>query len=337
MREPTLVVISGVTGMTGNETARQLLNQGNVVVGFDNFFSSSIESIRDLLSHPKFRFHEFDLCNTSQMRALDEEVRGLVRSVGEISFVNCAAVVHTKHFYSPSATFDVNVVGMRSFLEQAIALGAAKFINCSTSEVYSMKSFAEDGVKETDLLGLTTAETSQRSSYAVGKLMTEFFMKEAVEHGKILGCSIRFANVYSAEEELPEHIIPYAVDSLLRTGGVLLLENARETFRTFLHNHDSCASVLALLSTDTALDGSVYNVGTDEEIAITELVRLIASKIDMPNPAIKFEGIRTSDPPRRKLNTDKLRNATGWQARMSLDQGLDDCIKVRKQRMKIDV
>jgi len=333
-----MAIISGVTGMTGNETARQLLKQGNVVVGFDNFFASSIESVRDLLCHPNFRFHEFDLCDSVHMRALDEEVRDFGPSVRDISFVNCAAVVHTKHFYSPSATFDVNVIGMRSFLEQAITLGAAKFINCSTSEVYSMKSFAEGGVKESDLLGLTTAETSQRSSYAVGKLLTEFFMKEAVEQGKILGCSIRFANVYSVEEELPEHIIPYVIDSLLRTGEVILLENARTTFRTFLHNHDSCAAVLALLlSTDTALDGSVYNVGTDEEIAITELVRLIGSKINMPNPTVKFEGIRTSDPPRRKLNSDKLRNATGWQARLSLAQSLDGCIEFRKQRLKVDV
>jgi dTDP-glucose 4,6-dehydratase len=333
----SLVVISGVAGMTGSETARQFLKRGNVVIGFDNFFSSSIESIRDLLSHQNFRFYEFDLCNTAHMRALNEEVRDLAQSTKELSFVNCAAVVHTKYFYSPSATFDVNVIGMRSFLEQAIVLGAEKFINCSTSEVYSMKSFTEKGVKESDLLGLTTAETSQRSSYAAGKLLTEFFMKEAVEQGKILGCSLRFANVYSSEEELPEHIIPYVIDSLLRNGEVTLLENARVTFRTFLHNYDSCAAVIALLFRDKALDGSVYNVGTDEEIAITELVRIIGSKINMPNPSVKFEGVRTSDPPRRKLNTDKLKNATDWQPRVSLDQGLDDCIKNRKQRMNNDV
>lgn len=32
-----LYVISGVTGMTGNELARQLLNNGHTVIGFDNF------------------------------------------------------------------------------------------------------------------------------------------------------------------------------------------------------------------------------------------------------------------------------------------------------------
>lgn len=32
-----LYVISGVTGMTGSELARQLLKAGHSVIGFDNF------------------------------------------------------------------------------------------------------------------------------------------------------------------------------------------------------------------------------------------------------------------------------------------------------------
>lgn len=65
---------------------------------------------------------------------------------------------------------------MRDFLNQAISLDAAIFINCSTSEVYSMQSWNENGgVKEDDYLVLASAEHSQRTSYAVGKLLTEFF------------------------------------------------------------------------------------------------------------------------------------------------------------------
>ena len=68
-----LYVISGVTGMTGNELARKLLASGNYVIGFDNFFASSIRTVEDILTDEKFSFHEYELNNTEQMDKLCPE------------------------------------------------------------------------------------------------------------------------------------------------------------------------------------------------------------------------------------------------------------------------
>ena len=73
-----------------------------------------------------------------------------------------------------------------------------------------------------------------------------------------------------------------------------------------MHNEDSCAAVIALEETDSALDGSVYNVATDEEISIIDLVNLCAKKLGIDTPQITFNGYRESDPERRLLNTEKL-------------------------------
>ena len=62
-----LYVISGVTGMTGNELARQLLNDGHTVIGFDNFFASSIDAVQDIVNNKNFLFYEYDLNNVEQM------------------------------------------------------------------------------------------------------------------------------------------------------------------------------------------------------------------------------------------------------------------------------
>ena len=43
-----LYVISGVTGMTGSELAKMLVNEGNEVIGFDNFFASSIKTVEEI-------------------------------------------------------------------------------------------------------------------------------------------------------------------------------------------------------------------------------------------------------------------------------------------------
>ena len=326
-----LYVISGVTGMTGNELVRQLLNQDEdevKIIGFDNFYASSIETVKDCIDDERFDFHEFDLNNEEEMNAIKALVLDLKNDFDEVVYINCAAVVHTEHFYNVYETYETNVVSMNDFLTQAIDVGAEKYINCSTSEIYSMNSWNEDGgVKESDFITMADAEHSQRTSYATGKLLTEFFMKDAVDNGKIKGCSIRFANVYSKNEKLPKHIIPHIINSFKENGEVTLLENSKKNCRTFLNNYDSCSAVLALARTDSALDGTIYNVATDEEISIIDLTKLIAEKMGIDEPVIKFEGYRESDPERRLLSTEKIRTRTDWKPIIDLDKGLSECVE----------
>ena len=62
-----LYVISGVTGMTGNEVARQLVHNGHHVIGFDNFFASSLDSVYDLLGNADFDFFEYKAYESAEM------------------------------------------------------------------------------------------------------------------------------------------------------------------------------------------------------------------------------------------------------------------------------
>ena len=323
-----LYVISGVTGMTGNLLADKLTADGNYVIGFDNFFASSIDTVKDILERETFEFYEYDLNDSVQMADIMNRVI-LTREKlcpKRVIFINCAAVVHTEHFYHVESTFDTNVLGMRSFLNEAVRLRADIFINCSTSEVYSMNSWSDEGVRESDYITMANAEHSQRTSYAAGKLLTEFFMKDAVDNGKIKGCSVRFANVYSKNELYAKHIIPHIINSLSKNGSVELLENSRVNYRTFLHNEDSCNAVISLINSEKALDGTVYNVATDEEISIIGLVELCAKKLGITEPVITFSGYRESDPVRRRLNTEKIRSVTDWKPVVRLEKGIEMCI-----------
>lgn len=321
-----LYVISGVSGMTGSELARQLVKEGDTVLGFDNFFASSIDSISDLMNNSLFDFREYDINNKCEMDDIECYVKSHKYSYKRIVYINCAAVVHTEHFYHVNETYLTNVVSMKMLLDQSIRCGADVFINCSTSEVYSMQSWNENGgVKEDDFILMSTAEHSQRTSYATGKLLTEFFMKDAVDNNRIKGCSIRFANVYSNRERFAKHIIPYIFSELITKKSVTLLENSRVNKRSFLHNVDSCRAVLSLVNSPEALDGTVYNVATNEEVSIVKLVGCIAKKLLINNPVIRFEGYRLSDPERRVLNTDKIRERTNWAPIITLDKGLSMC------------
>ena len=41
----------------------------------------------------------------------------------------------------------------------------------------------------------------------------------------------------------------------------------------------------------------------------------------------QFDGFRESDPERRILSTEKIRTKTRWIPKISLDEGLDECIE----------
>ena len=57
-----LFVISGVTGMTGNELVHQILSKDDDdarIIGFDNFYASSIETVEEYLDDNRFDFFEY--------------------------------------------------------------------------------------------------------------------------------------------------------------------------------------------------------------------------------------------------------------------------------------
>ena len=109
--QQNLYVISGVTGMTGNELARQLLHSGHRVIGFDNFFASSPDSVKDLRENPAFLFFEYDLNDEGQMEDIRHRAKEWLPGDGRMIYINCAAVVHTEHFYEVEHTFETNVMG----------------------------------------------------------------------------------------------------------------------------------------------------------------------------------------------------------------------------------
>ena len=67
----SLYVLSGASGMTGSELVRQILEseKESRIIGFDNFFASSIDTVKEYLNNPRFVFYEYDI-NTGKSTLL---------------------------------------------------------------------------------------------------------------------------------------------------------------------------------------------------------------------------------------------------------------------------
>ena len=83
-----LYAISGVTGMTGNELVRQILVDGSIdhILGFDNFYASSIETVSDRINDERFEFFEYDLNNKEQMADFERRIVGIKENYDDGKF-----------------------------------------------------------------------------------------------------------------------------------------------------------------------------------------------------------------------------------------------------------
>jgi GDP-L-fucose synthase len=118
------------------------------------------------------------------------------------------------------------------------------------------------------------------------------------------------------------HVIPAIIRKIndAKTDGVVpIFWGDGSATREFLHVEDCCDAILnSLLKLN---DDGFYNVGSGQEISIKDLVDEIAAIFDY-NDTIIFDDSMPNGQLRRCLDTSKLYNAIGWNAKISLPDGL---------------
>ncbi len=88
--------------------------------------------------------------------------------------------------------------------------------------------------------------------------------------------------------------------------------------REFLHVNDLAEACLFLL--ENYHESEPINVGSSEEVRISELAELIAEEVGFEG-AIRFDSSKPDGTPRKKTDTSKL-TALGWKAKTSLREGI---------------
>ena len=122
------ILITGGSGFIGSNLCRKLLENGdNRIICIDNFYSSSIDNILDLLPNSNFTFIEKDINDKS---ILDISIN----NIDEIYHLACPA---SPKLYQkePIYTLDTNYIGTKNVLELA-RIHNSKILLASTSEIY---------------------------------------------------------------------------------------------------------------------------------------------------------------------------------------------------------
>jgi UDP-glucose 4-epimerase len=133
-------------------------------------------------------------------------------------------------------------------------------------------------------------------------------------------------------------VLPRFAAAAVRGEALTVHGDGRQT-RCFLHVADAVDALWALAAA-AASEGSVVNVGSEEEVSIADLARAVVSEAGTGSPLrfVPFEqvyGEGFSDPRRRRPDASRLRRLTGFVARRSLADAVRDAVSHARARASL--
>jgi UDP-glucose 4-epimerase len=308
-------LITGGAGFIGSHLTEALLAAGHRVLILDDLSTGQIRNIEHLKGKPNFEY----VIDSVMNRPLTAEL------VDRADYVfHLAAAVGVKLIVqSPVRTIETNIRGTEIILELANKKKKPVLI-ASTSEVYGKSTkvpFAED---DDLVLGATSRG---RWSYACSKALDEF-LAIAYFHEKGLPVVIArlFNTVGPRQTGRYGMVLPSFVGQALASKPITVFGDGTQS-RCFGYVGDVVGAIAALVAREEAY-GQVFNIGSQEEISILGLARLVKERLQSRSEIVLIpydEAYESGfeDMPRRVPNIGKIRALVGFEPRTRLPEIID--------------
>jgi UDP-glucose 4-epimerase len=309
------ILITGGAGFIGSHLAEACLARGDDVAVIDDLSTGKIENVQHLQGHPRFRVVIDRVHNPVALTELVENC--------DVIYHLAAAVGVKLIVDSPVRTIETNVYGTEVVLAQA-ARRKKKVLLASTSEVYGLSTqvpFREDAPL---VLGATT---KGRWSYACSKALDEFLALAYWREKKLPVVIARLFNTVGPRQSGQYGmVIPTFVTQALGGRPITVHGDGTQT-RCFAHVGDVVDALVKLMEHPNAV-GEVFNIGSNEEIAIADLARKIKVLSNSPSE-IRFVSYEEAYEPgfedmqRRVPDVSKIGALIGFRP----TRGLDDILR----------
>jgi len=314
------VLVTGADGFVGRWLIRRLLDDGREVYGAVRPSEPQREDGLTADERAQVRWLPLEVTdNESVRRCLDLPYDAVVH----LAAIASGAVA----LRDPGAAWEVNAAGtarVMNVLAEAHRKDRADpvVLHVSTGEVYGRgQSVAR---KETD----TPAPCSP---YAASKLGAEEAALEAWRRSGLRVVVTR-AFAHTGPGQTTDFVIPAFAQRLKyakQIGAPVVKVGNLEPIRDLLHVQDVADAYVRLLAHGDA--GAVYNVASGKGTSLEDVLFRMAELLDVrPIPEADPQLMRPADIPHLVGDSAKLRAATGWSPRRSLDDTLRDVLDAQK-------
>ena len=310
------VLVTGGAGFIPSNVIRHLLaHTGHEVVSLDALtYAGNLENLADVIGHERLSFVHGDI--------RDATLVGEVVSQVDV-IVNAAAESHVEKSIEEGASEFVttNVEGTQILLDAIRATPVERFILISSSEVY--------GTAEVEPMDERHA-LNPRSPYAATKAGGD---RLAYSYYVTYGLPIvivRPFNNYGPRQH-PEKVIPRFITQALE-GEALTIHGAGHASRDWLYVEDDAEAIEALI--DVSVDeivGEVVNLATGIDLSVADVADLVLEAVGNPAATTMYLPERPGQVDRHIGSTDKMARLTGWRARASFADGLEQTVEWYRQ------
>jgi UDP-glucose 4-epimerase len=305
-------LVTGGAGFIGSHLCEALLGAGHRVLVVDDLSTGRWENVAHLETHPRFELFVDTVCSRGLLADLIRPADGI--------FHLAAAVGVRLVVENPVHTVETNVLGTSVVLELASAAGK-KVILASTSEVYGKSTkipFSEDD----DLV--FGATRIGRWSYGCSKAVDEFLALAYARERQLQVTVARLFNTVGPRQSgLYGMVLPRFVQQALSSEPITVHGDGTQR-RCFCYVGDVVRTLIDLMEHKDAA-GGLFNVGSDEEVSITELAERVrrisgSSSTIVTIPYHEAWDEQFEDMPRRVPDLTRIRALTGFRPRVELNE-----------------
>ena len=310
-------LVTGGAGFLGSHLVQHLLGLGRRVVALDDLSSGSLDNLAHLRGHPGLRIA---IGNAADAATVERELRGC-----DHLFHLAGAVGVSRLYTEPVAMLERNLRPTEVVLAAAAAAHTPVLI-ASSSEVYGSGPVP---FREADPIG-PGATASLRGGYACAKAMGEWLALAHARENRLPVVVVRIFNtVGPRQSERHGMVLPRFVGQALRGEPITVYGSGTQT-RCFAGASEVVRAFTELLDAPGAR-GSVFNVGSDREIAIADLARLVREVTGSRSPIVHLPVAEVfprgfPDPPRRVPCLQRLRDLLGWAPDAPLERVIEQVL-----------
>lgn len=311
-------IVTGGNGFIGSHLVKQLIKNNYTVLNIDSIKLNGLkENLHEFNNHPNYFYSNTDIRNSNKINKIFNKFDPKI-------VIHCAAESHVDNsIFNPSSFIESNIFGTYNLLQASLnnwknKKKIIKFIFVSTDEVYGSLNNNEKKFNE-------NSNYLPNSPYSASKASADHLVRAWNKTYNLPTIITHCTNNYGPYQ-FPEKLIPNVIMRALKKYPINIYGDGKN-IRDWVYVKDHVSALIKISKKGKI--GSVYNIGTNNEISNIQLVRKICSILDQLLPSsephsklIRFVEDRAGHDFRYALDTKKIKKELNWKSSYSFSKSL---------------